>query len=38
MERDLKLKAEDRSVVLQRRADQDAEEIARLHRERDKLL
>ena len=32
-ERDLKLKAEDRSTALQRRADQDAEEIARLHRE-----
>ena len=38
MERDLKLKAEDRSMALQRRADQDAEAIARLRRERDELL
>ena len=37
-ERDLKLKAEDRSTALQRRADQDAEAIARLRRERDELL
>ena len=37
-ERDLKLKAEDRSAVLQRRVDQDAEAIAWLRRERDKLL
>ena len=38
MERDLRLKAEDRSTVLQRRVDQDAEETAWLRRERDKLL
>jgi len=38
MERDLKLKAEDRSTALQRRADQNAEAIARLRRERDELL
>ena len=38
MERDLKLKAEDRSTALQRRADQDAEAIARLRREQDELL
>ena len=36
-ERDLKLKAEDRSTVLQRRVDQDAKAIARLRRERDEL-
>ena len=33
----LKLKAEDRSVTLQLRVDQDAEVIAWLHRERDEL-
>ena len=38
MEQDLKLKAEDRSAVLQRRADQDAEAIAWVHRERHELL
>ena len=37
MERDLKLKAEERSTVLQQRTDQDAEVIARLHKERDEL-
>ena len=37
-EQDLKLKAEDRSAALQRRADQDAEAIARLRREQDELL
>ena len=37
-ERDLKLKAKDRSAALQRRADQDAEAIAQLRRERDELL
>ena len=37
MERDLKLKAEDRSAALQRMADQDAEVIAQLRRERDEL-
>ena len=38
MEWDLKLKPEGRFVELQRRVDQGAEEIARLRRERDKLL
>ena len=37
MEQNLRLEAEDRSVVLQRRADQDVEVIARLCRERDEL-
>ena len=37
MERDLKLKAEDRSTALQKRVNQDAEVIARLRRERDEL-
>ena len=37
MEWDLKLKAKDRSVVRQQRANQDAELIARLRRERDEL-
>ena len=37
-ERDLKLKAEDRSVALQRRVDQDIEAISQLRRERDELL
>ena len=36
-ERNLKLKAEDRSAALQQRANQDAEVIARLRRERDEL-
>ena len=36
-ERDLKLEAEDRSTALQQRVNQDAEAIARLHKERDKL-
>ena len=36
-ERDLKLKAEDRSAVLQWRADQDAEVISQLRGERDEL-
>ena len=36
-ERDLKLKAEDRSTALRPRANQDAEVIARLRRERDEL-
>ena len=36
-ERDLKLKAEDRSTVLQQMADQDAKVIAWLCRERDEL-
>ena len=38
MERDLKLKAEDKSAALQRRVDKDAEAIARLRKEQDKLL
>ena len=37
MERDLKLKAEERSVVLQQRADRDTEVIVRLCEERDEL-
>ena len=37
MERDLKLKAEERSVVLQQRADWDAEVITRLLEEQDEL-
>ena len=37
MEQNLKLKAKDRSMALQQRADQDAEVIARLRRERDEL-
>ena len=37
MERDLKLEAEERSVTLPQRVNQDAEVIARLCRERDKL-
>ena len=37
MERDLKLRAEDRSTALQQRASQDIEVIARLRRERDEL-
>ena len=37
-ERDLKLKAKDRSMALQRGADQDVEAIARLRRELDELL
>ena len=36
-ERDLKLKAEERSIVLQQRADRDAETITRLREERDEL-
>ena len=36
-ERDLKLKAKERSTVLQQRVDQDAEVITRLHEERDEL-
>ena len=36
-EQDLKLKAEERSMVLQQRADRDIEVIARLRGERDKL-
>ena len=36
-ERDLKLKAEERSTALQQRADRDAEVIARLRGERDEL-
>ena len=36
-ERDLKLEAEERSVALQQRANQDAEVIAWLHREHDEL-
>ena len=38
MERDLKLKAEDRSTALQQRVDQDAKAIAWLCREREELL
>ena len=34
-EQDLKLKAEERSMVLQQMADRDAEVISRLHKERD---
>ena len=37
MERDLKLKAEERSTALQQKADRDAEVIARLRGERDEL-
>ena len=37
MERDLKLKAKERLVVLQQRVDRDAEVIARLLEERDEL-
>ena len=37
MERDLKLKAEERSTALQQRVDRDAEVIARLREERDEL-
>ena len=37
-ERDLKLKAKNGSAALQWRADQDAEAIAQLCRERDELL
>ena len=36
-ERDLKLKAEERSAVLQQRVDRDAEVIVRLREERDEL-
>ena len=36
-ERNLKLEAEERSATLQQRANQDAEVIARLRRERDEL-
>ena len=36
-ERDLKLKAEERSATLQQRADRDAEVITRLREERDEL-
>ena len=37
MEQDLKLKAEERSAVLQQRVDRDAEVIVRLREERDEL-
>ena len=37
MERDLRRKAEERSVAQQQRANQDAEVISRLHGERDEL-
>ena len=37
MKRDLKLRAEERSMALQQRVDQDADVIARLRRERDEL-
>ena len=37
MERDLKLKAEERFTALQQRADQDAASITRLREERDEL-
>ena len=37
MERDLRLKAKDRSTTLQQRANRDAEVIARLRGERDEL-
>ena len=37
MQQDLRLKAEDRSTALQQRADRDAEVIAQLREERDKL-
>ena len=36
-EQDLKLRAKERSMVLQQRANQDTGEITRLHRERDEL-
>ena len=38
MERNLNLKAEDRSMAPQQRVDQDAKVIARLRREQDELL
>ena len=38
MEKDLRLKAEDRSTAPQRRVDHDVEAMARLRRERDELL
>ena len=37
MERDLKLKDEERSMALQQRVDRDAEVITRLREERDEL-
>ena len=37
MERDLKLKAEERFAALQQRADRDAASITQLHEERDEL-